>query len=169
MAAGSTYTPLAIANGTGSSATVTFTSISGSYTDLIIIGSIRSTSSTSIMRYQYNSATTNYSATTLYGTGSAAASFRTTGESGIYGIGGSGTYVASASNTFTSFTLNVFNYANSTTYKTSLLRTGGSANAEGNVGLWRATATPITSISLVLDTGNFTSDTNFTLYGIVAA
>ena len=169
MAAGATYEPIATASGTGSSATVTFTSISGSYTDLIIIGSIRSTSGSSIMRYQYNSATTNYSATTLYGTGSAAGSFRTTGESGIYGIGGSGTYVASAANTFTSFTLNVFNYANSTTYKTSLLRTGGSANPEANVGLWRATPTPITSISLVLDAGNFTSDTNFTLYGIKAA
>lgn len=165
----STYEPIATANGTGSSATVTFSSISGSYTDLIVIGSIRSTSSTSIMRYQYNSATNNYSATTLYGTGSAAGSFRTTGESGIYGIGGSGTYVASASNTFTSFTLNIFNYGNSTTYKTSLLRTGGSANAEANVGLWRATPTAITSISLVLDAGSFTSDSTFTLYGIAAA
>jgi hypothetical protein len=169
MAASATYEPIATANGTGSSATVSFTSISGSYTDLIVIGSIRSTNATSIMRYRYNSATTNYSATTLYGTGSAANSLRETGATGIYGIGGSGTYVASASNTFTSFTLNVFNYANSTTYKTSLLRTGGSANPEVNVGLWRATPTAITSISLVLDFGNFTSDSTFTLYGIAAA
>ena len=169
MAAGATYEPIATVNGTGSSSSVSFTSISGSYTDLIIVGLIRSTSGTSIMRYQYNGATTNYSATTLYGTGSAAGSFRTTGESGIYGIGGSGTYVPSASNTFASFTLNIFNYANSTTYKTSLLRTGGSANPEGNVGLWRATPTAINRVDLYLDSGNITSDSKFALYGIKAA
>lgn len=169
MAAGSTYTPIATTTGTGSSGTVSFTSIAATYTDLILIGSIRSTSGTSVMRYRYNGATTNYSATTFYGTGSSAASFMTTGETGIYGIGGSGTYVPSAANTFAVFTLNVFNYANTTTYKTSLMRIGGAANAEANVGLWRASPVAINQIDLVLDSGSFTSDSTFTLYGIAAA
>ena len=164
-----TYTPIATASGTGSSGTVSFTSIPSTYTDLICIGLIRSSTTTSTMRYRYNGATTNYSATTLYGTGSAAGSFRTTGETGIYGIGGANAYVPSASNTFTNFNLYIFNYANTTTYKTSILRSGGAGDAEVNVGLWRATPTAINQLDLVLNTGNFTSDCTFTLYGILAA
>jgi hypothetical protein len=164
-----TYKPIATTNGTGSSGTVSFTSIPATYTDLVLVGSIRSTSAASVMRYRFNGATTNYSATTLYGTGSSAESFRTTGESGIYGLGGSGNYTPSASNTFAVFNLNIFNYANTTTYKTSLMRIGGSASAETNVGLWRASPVAITQIDLVLDSGSITSDSTFTLYGIKAA
>ena len=39
----STYTPIATANGTGSSGTISFTSISGSYTDIFLAGTFSGT------------------------------------------------------------------------------------------------------------------------------
>jgi hypothetical protein len=63
--------------------------------------------------------------------------------------------------------VNVMNYANSTTYKTTLSR-ADAANEEltAIVGLWRSTAA-ITSIKVAADAGiNFSTGSTFTLYGI---
>ena len=69
--------------------------------------------------------------------------------------------------------VNIQNYANSTTYKTTLSRVNNAANGTGAiVGLWRNTAA-ITSFTLnMMKAGvayDFTTGSTFTLYGIKAA
>ena len=169
MAAGATYTPIATTTGNGSSGTISFTSISGSYTDLIVIANARLVSATSsliTMRFNNDSAT-NYSFTALYGTGTAAASNRASNQTGVL-INGQINYIPSAANTFFYSQTNVLNYSNATTYKSLLTRTQENAT-EAIVGLWRNTSA-ITRIDLLLDSsGVFTTDSTFTLYGIQAA
>ena len=168
MTAGSTYTPIATTTISGTPASYTFSSISGSYTDLVLIGWIAPTlgTGTSVMGVQVNGVTSGYSHTGLIGTGSAAQSTRNTGSSVMVVSGinnGSGT---GNINFITQF----MNYSNTSTYKTVLSR-GNNADAqtEAVVSLWQSTAA-ITSI-LIKNTGgvNLTNGSTFTLYGIQAA
>ena len=166
MAAGSTYTPIATATGTGSSGTITFSSISGSYTDLVLVANGKINSGTANLQVQFNSDTaTNYSTTILYGDGSAAVSDRNTSSAVTY-VCWAGywnpTDMATA-------IINIQNYSNATTYKTLITRNNAvSYGTEAMVGLWRSTAA-INSITLKTSANNFTTASTFTLYGISAA
>jgi len=64
MAAGATYEPIATTTVSGSStSTVTFSSISGTYTDLVIIGNLGSQTTNAFPYLQFNGDTgSNYSA-----------------------------------------------------------------------------------------------------------
>jgi hypothetical protein len=63
----------------------------------------------------------------------------------------------------------IMNYSNSTTYKTSLSRSNiGDVGVRAIVGLWRNT-NAITSITFIQSAGDFSSGCTFTLYGIKAA
>jgi hypothetical protein len=160
MAAGSTYTPIATATGTGSSGTITFSSISGSYTDLILIIS-GTASGNSDLRLTFNGATTGFSDTNLYGTGTTAGSQRRSNNSRIQDI----LFYTTESNAI----IQIMNYANTTTYKTVLSRSNvASADVSATVGLWQSTSA-ITSLTLVAGTSNFNTGSTFTLYGIAAA
>jgi hypothetical protein len=66
--------------------------------------------------------------------------------------------------------INVMNYANTTTYKTSISRGNNSANrVRAYVALWRNTAA-ITSIQIITNGAiNFATGSTFTLYGIASA
>lgn len=168
MAAGSTYTPIATTTLTSSASSVTFSSISGSYTDIVLVGIAKSTTTSHTPRLRFNSDTgTNYSLTYLKGNGSAAASNRNTNVSGIYLSNFDGDITE-----FSPFIANVQNYSNSTTYKTVLSRganvaSGGDVSAV--VGLWRNT-NAITTMVLEIDSGgSWASGSTFTLYGITAA
>jgi hypothetical protein len=162
----STYTPIATQTLGSAAATVTFSSIPGSYTDLVLIITPQSSSGTASVDIQLNGDTgTNYSLTYLYGTGSSAASGRDSNTA----IAGGGSAVATA-NIFLTNTVQIQNYSNTTTYKSLLMRAN---NTDGNVltavSTWRNTSA-ITSISLKLATAvNFTTGSTFTLYGIKAA
>ena len=174
MAAGSTYYPLATTTLSSTTATVTFSSISGSYTDLILIISGRSTYAGSISdsRLKINSDTgTNYSNTSLYGDGSAAGSDRFSNST----FGSAGFWFPAANTTsgiYSATTVQFMNYSNTTTYKTWLVKNGNNSNLAGlphfNVGLWRSTSA-ITQLDISLATGSWASGSTFTLYGITAA
>jgi hypothetical protein len=169
MAAGATYTQIAT-NTLGSAAsTVTFSSISGAYTDLVLVCQIAQSASNNSLRIRYNSDTgSNYSYTTLVGNGSTASSGRDSNlTSGV---------VADTSGS-TSLELlviaHIMNYSNSTTYKTHIGRGNRAALAtDATVGLWRSTSA-ITSIELAMGStfpsNNFASGSSFSLYGISAA
>jgi len=166
MAAGSTYTPIATATGTGSSDTINFSSIPATYTDLVLIAVGNETGTFDGVLVQVGNSTidtaTNYSATRIRGNGSSATSGRGTSESSM-NIG----LVDSAS-----MSINIFqfmNYANTTTYKTIISRGNATANMlQAAVGLWRSTSA-ITTISVIAGGGNWTTSSKFTLYGIAAA
>jgi hypothetical protein len=162
MAAGNTYTPLATTTLSSDTANVTFSSISGSYTDLVLVvnGGLATQGA---MVVQLNTDTgTNYSVTRVYGDGTTATSDRFTSQNYL----DFGFFPANLnSNSIIQF----MNYSNATTYKTMLNRWNSPAYAVAVVGLWRNTAA-ITSIKLFNATAiNLKSGTTFTLYGIAAA
>ena len=164
----STYEPIATQTLGSSASSVTFSSISGSYTDLILIGYISGVSTATGVGMQFNSDTgNNYSMTGLAGSGTAASSFR---QSSIDYIRFSyeGTYRTTNQGIFA---LNLMNYSNTTTYKTTISRNDVSTDGtEAEVGLWRNTAA-ITAVKLLPTNGayNFNTGSTFTLYGIKAA
>lgn len=168
-----TYEAIATQTLSSSAATVTFSSITGTYTDLVLVGSVYGTTNDVGLNMQFNGDTgNNYSGTLLRGTGSTAYSNR---QSNINFINLFGyTYGTGSTNgIYAPVNCSINNYSNSTTYKTTLTRSFDQRNDGGgevyaNVGLWRSTSA-ITSISLALTSGNIATDSTFTLYGIKAA
>ena len=157
-----TYTPIATTTLGSAAASYTFSSIPSTYTDLVLIVQGTSTASGVAVNVQYNSDTgSNYSKTMMYGNGSAAGSQRNSNATSA-GIG-------SMYSTMGQIIANIQNYANSTTYKTSISRFGSTGdNTAAFVGLWRNTAA-ITSVTVTTDSSTFTANSTFTLYGIKAA
>lgn len=179
MAAGSTYTPIANNILSADTASITFSSISGSYTDLVLVCSVKSAAgaSTNDVRIdlRFNGDTnTNYSDTLLRGSGTAASSARDTNRTQIDELSN---IPLNSSSEFGLFTYNIMNYSNTTTYKTLLGRGGVTTSPSypfvgAQVGLWRSTSA-ITSITIFAQGGNssvgFATGSTFTLYGIAAA
>jgi hypothetical protein len=158
MAAGSTYTPIATTTLGSAQASYTFSSIPSTYTDLVII--INGTADNNIGARFNSDSGSNYSATRIQGDGTSASSSRFTNTTYVVG---------SYSSTTQASIWQFMNYSNSTTYKTALNRGGsGSDRTEAYVGTWRNTAA-ITSITMLSGTGNLSSGTTLTLYGIQAA
>ena len=166
MAAGSTYTPIATTTLGSAQATATFSSISGSYTDLVIVAQLTTAAPTN-MRIRFNGDTgTNYSDTILTGNGSTATSLKETGNTAA--LLDWNAYPTST--TIATLIINIMNYANTTTYKTFINRANNaSGGTEANVGLWRSTSA-INEIQVRTSSGgNIAIGSTFTLYGILAA
>ena len=163
----STYEPIATTTLGTATASVTFSSIASTYTDLRVVFVGTTTADGETLYYRFNSDSgSNYSITQLYGTGSSAASRRLTGATQL-----STTFAYSLSDTTPQMiTFDVFSYANSTTHKTTLGNHAGDNNGVGGVdltvGLWRSTSA-ITSIYMFAAGGTtFKSGSTFVLYGI---
>jgi hypothetical protein len=167
----STYEKIATTTLGSDAATVTFSSISGSYTDLVLIAKASQDGSVGSISLRFNSDTgSNYSLTRMFGDGSAASTAKSSNETagGVVIIGNSA--VSSAG----TYIINIMNYSNSTTYKTCISR-GSDASSGGYISayatLWRSTSA-ITSIDLkfgaIGGTTNARSGSTFTLYGIKA-
>jgi hypothetical protein len=160
----STYEPIATQTLGSTAASITFSSISGAYTDLVLMANATASVDTQI-RLQFNSDTgSNYSATILGGDGSSPFSVRVSNQTSM-NIAGVGT-VAGVS------IIHLNNYANTSTYKTVLGRYNSESTSYGEtgakVGLWRSTSA-ITSVVAFPSSGNFSTGSTFTLYGIKAA
>lgn len=170
MAAGSTYTPIAtqtLSNST--TASISFSSISGGYTDLVLIVAAKSTKVDTAggLILRFNSDTnTNYSTTVLYGNGTTAASTNASNATSIQFV-----QVPAANSTGWgngTIIYNIQNYSNSTTYKTALIRSNEYESTRAIVGLYRSTSA-ITSLIVAVTADNFLTGSTFTLYGIAAA
>lgn len=164
-----TYESIASTTLTSATATVSFSSISGSYTDLILVtGDITNGTNLATLYVQLNDDTaTNYSYTYVEGaTSTTVASSRQTSQTKME-------LARSYGGDRTQNTLHFLNYANTTTYKTVLCRFGSggtSSNAGWSAGLWRKTPEAITKITLgITGTINFAIGCSFSLYGIKAA
>jgi hypothetical protein len=166
MPAGSTYSTIATTTLGSAAPSYTFSSIPSTYTDLVLIvnGSASSTAFNAYIRFNSDTGS-NYSITTLLGTGTAAQSGRQTSATFI----GIDSQAAWRSGNRTQNRVNIMNYANTTTNKTVLTRADAPADAtDAIVGLWRNTAA-ITSILVAAGGVDFATGTTFTLYGIAAA
>jgi hypothetical protein len=165
MAAGNTYTPIATNTLSSAASSYTFSSISGSYTDLVLVASFGVTAGDDLWLRFNGDTGGNYSNTRIVGSGGSSSSTRTTSVTGIQPR----TPSNQISTITTLWIVNLLDYSNTTTYKNSLSRYGYSAGfTELDVGLWRNTAA-ITSVSLVCNASTFVSGSTFTLYGIAAA
>jgi hypothetical protein len=162
MAAGATYEPIATTTLGSATATVTFSSISGSYTDLVVIFNGAITSGLDGIGVRANNDTgTNYSRTVLSGDGSSASSFNESSVTSMQ-IGLMGTENSNS-------IFHVQNYSNTTTNKTFLSRANAPSNrTRACVGLWRSTAA-IDRLDFIAPSSTFISGSTFTLYGILAA
>ena len=167
MAAGNTYESIATQTLGSATASVTFSSIPGTYTDLVLVANLKSVTGTKDFVVQFNGDTgSNYSWTALSGGGSVAYS-----ESVANGTKGYLEYVAYIGTSLNANTITSFmNYSNTTTNKIYLSRGNNASYGTGAVtGLWRSTSA-ITSISVFFDSGgNIDVDSTFSLYGIKAA
>jgi hypothetical protein len=160
MAAGSTYTPIQNTSATGVS-TITLSSIPATYTDLVVV--INGGAVSNILINFNGVGGSAYSDTEIIGDGSSASSGRHSSRANmVMAYTGAGT-------TQSTFIYQVMNYANTTTYKTTLGRVNDTSyGTSAYVGLWQSTAA-INSITFVSNGSNFASGTTFTLYGILAA
>lgn len=170
MAAGATYEPIQSYTLASAAASITFTSIPSTYTDLRVSFTMNGQSVASgVPILQFNSDTgTNYSLTRLAGQGTGAYSARDNSASSI----SLASYTAPQTSTPTFIALDIFSYAGST-FKTNLITFNNDYNGSGSVeyavGLWRSTSA-ITSIQLKAPGSNtFNIGTTATLYGIKAA
>lgn len=166
-----TYEPISTTTLGSATATVTFSSIPQTYTDLVLVifGANSNADANDTGYMQYNSDTgNNYSDTIVYTNGNTPTSFRATNSNaiGLWTIMGN-----TDSNRYSAIVVNFQDYANTTTYKTTLNRIGTPTGSGGwtnmSVGLWRNT-NAITSI-LVGGGSNWRSGSTFTLYGIKEA
>jgi hypothetical protein len=158
-----TYEPISNQVLSSNTATVTFSSIPQNYTDLILVTTVTEPTD-GYFKLQFNSDTgTNYSRTTLYG-GGVALSNRNTNEVAWY-IDAQQTFT----NGLTAYT-HIFNYSNSTTFKSGLFRFGAAAvYALVSARLWRNTAAITTITCAQISSGQFSAGSKFTLYGIKVA
>lgn len=156
-----TYEKIATTTLGSAASSVTFSSISGAYTDLILIVNYEISVGNQFLTVQFNSDTgSNYSYTNIYGEGTAPASDRTSNAS----AGRLAFYGSAQSNVIANF----MNYSNSTTNKTFVSRDNTNTYVVARVNLWRSTSA-ITSMVIGTTSGNITSGSTFTIYGIKAA
>jgi hypothetical protein len=172
MPAGSTYSTIATTTLGSNQTTITFSSISGAYTDLILQAVMlqNGTATATNGFFQLNSTTTGYSKTIISGNGTSASSVRTSNEDrGYYDMDPSATNWAF-------HTYHFMNYANTNTFKSVLSRQNLPAGGVvASVHLWRNTAA-IDTISITASDNRgsgtpdqFVAGSTFTLYGIAAA
>lgn len=165
-----TYTLINSSTLGSATASVTFSSIPTTYTDLILVASAQSTQATTYdnLIIQFNSDTaSNYSKTRL-GASSGGVTGERTGPEASHMLTAL-TATSFSSLIFSTSVMNILDYSNTTTYKTSLWR-GNSQDGyvQGNVGMWRSTSA-ITTIRLATLSGsNLASGSSFKLYGIEA-
>ena len=163
-----TYEPIASQTLGSAAATVTFSSIPGTYTDLVLVSTMKATTGTApsiFFRVGASSIDTgnNYSWTRVGGTGSTTFSDRTSTDP---------TIIYSAESNATAECVNIWHlmsYANTNVYKTIMLNaTNPNVNVTRVVGLWRS-ASAITTVQVIQNATTFVSGSTFALYGIKAA
>jgi hypothetical protein len=155
--------------GAGGAATIDFTSIPATFTDLIVKTSTRTNNAGIDMGLiiSFNGSTTGYNDKTVYGNGTSAASTGGSGVAGIYWYYADGD--TATANTFANCEFYVPNYTSSN-YKSVSMDTVTENNATGaimllSVGLWSNTAA-INRVTITPNSGSFKQYTTASLYGI---
>jgi hypothetical protein len=153
-----TYTLIASTT-LGTAGGATFSSIPQTYTDLVVVVNVTASQTpvNSGLRFNNDSAT-NYSSTRITSDGTTVSSSRDANDDVLR------TGVVS---TNSAVVAHIFDYANTTTYKTVISRgSGANDRLAAFVGMWRNTA----AITTVFVTNlNYPIGTTFRLFGIEAA
>jgi hypothetical protein len=161
----SAYVPLANVTLGSSSATVTFSSISQLYRDLILVSSVRFSTggSNGTVEFQFNNDTaSNYSWVYMQGNGSSASSGTGSGGIGVVGQGES-----SSGSIFGNGIAHIFDYSATDKHKTVIARGDTpSTVTQGWASRWANTAAVTTLVIRAPYT--FAAGSTFALYGVSA-
>ncbi|CAB4140028.1 hypothetical protein UFOVP404_5 [uncultured Caudovirales phage] len=156
----STYEPIATSTLGSNQTTVTFSSIAGTYTDIIVVIDATSTGDNVLARVNGDTGN-NYSFTRLSGNGTSATSAR--GSNTNYLNFDGAAYLTTGRSTWV---IQFMNYSNTTTNKTIISRGNNAAvGVDANINLWRSTSA-ITSISFIATSNAYQTGSTFTLYGV---
>ena len=151
--------------GSGGAATIDFTSIPSTYTDLCVKASIRTNTAQTdnSMDINFNSSATGFTSRFVYGNGSTAAS--STGTTLLLQADGG----TATSNTFSNLEIYIPNYAGSTnkSFSNDAVTENNATSAIAGLlaGLWSNTAA-INSVSIKASSGSFVQYSTAVLYGI---
>lgn len=159
-----TYTPLANITLGSSAASVTFSSISGLYRDLILVWNGKTTNLYENLMIRFNSDTgSNYNRVWMTGNGSAASSSSGSGEDRFYAM------AWGLSNTDPSNgVIQVMDYAATDKHKSVLSRFNQSAiGVDAVAGRWASTSA-ITSLTVFTAASGFAAGSSLALYGIAS-
>jgi len=162
----SSYESIASATGTGSSGTITFSSIPTTYQHLQLrfLG-FSATAGFTVTMTVNGAGGTNYATHLLYGNGSSASA---SGAANTAAVKVSQEVVGTESSNGTAGIIDIHDYASTTKNKTFRIFSGMDKNGNGEIdlmsGVYKST-TAITSISLIIG-GNWTTTSTFALYGI---
>jgi hypothetical protein len=152
--------------GAGGAASIDFTSIAGTYTDLQIVFSLRNSTTNDYISLTLNGSSANFTAKQLLGNGSAVQVGSRTDNLYI----ATATPSSATANTFGNGAFYIPNYTGSTNKSISLdsaWENNATLAVAGIVaGLWSNTAA-ITSASLVSPSGSFVQYSTASLYGIL--
>jgi hypothetical protein len=166
-----TYEPISTYTVTGSnllgSTGVTFSSIPSTYTDLILVYSGKLTAAAITLLRVNGDTASNYSSTIIGGNGSGSATSTKQSGAATQWLSSYGHQNGNQGN----IVVHLFNYSNTTTYKTNLFKSNnpGGLGIDEGIGLWRSTAA-INSVNIYLDRAEYyLVGSMFTLYGIKAA
>jgi len=152
--------------GSGGAATIEFSSIPATYTDLVVKLSANSTTQTPRVRFN-NSSSSIYSERLLYGQGSSAASASNTNTAYFDWVA---LCINNGANIFSNSEFYIPNYAGSNNKSVSSDSVTEINSSTGNnlyldAGLWASSAA-ITSIQMFFGSGNFLEYSTAYLYGI---
>lgn len=154
---------------TTTASSVTFSSIPSTYTDLKIVMSIRSNAATvyNDLYMAFNSTSSGYSSTLLYGSNGGAASASNSGTTLPWS--GKVTGANATSNSFSNCEVYISNYTAAYSKSVSVDAISENNNSDNNMGftteLWTNTAA-INFIVFTPVSGSFVSGSSFALYGI---
>jgi hypothetical protein len=173
-----TYTLIASSTvGSGGAASIDFTSIPSTYTDLVLKYSVRQDlASVAASDFLYlNGSQTTYSGRWIEGAGSGTPSSYTTGATNLYGNGG-GDGANATANTFANAEIYIPNYAGSTNKSLShdavMENNATTAYADLGAGLWSNTAAinrvtiSTSATSVTGGTAKFVQYSTAYLYGV---
>lgn len=157
----STYTPLANLTLSASAASVTFSSISQSYRDLVLVISCGTTGGAD-MSIRFNSDTgTNYNWVQMYGNGTTTTTNSFISQNHLFDYG-TPTTVAST------MIFQLQDYSATDKHKSSLARRDWAAGLTlASAGRWESTSA-VTALQVYAFSGSFLTDSTFALYGIAS-
>jgi hypothetical protein len=164
----STYTLISSNVLSSAAASVTFSAIPATFTDLVVRASIRNSSGgTAATAVTFNGQASGYSVTRLRGNGTTASSGRTTGAAFLYYGLSDSTYT---SNVFNSWEMYLPNYLSTTSKPSSVIQATENNSASDfyidlDAGLSDITSA-ITSITITANGNTWVSGSSFYLYGI---
>jgi hypothetical protein len=147
-------------------ASIEFTSIPQTFTDLIVLFGIRSGAGVIDLKLEFNGVTTGYTQRRIYGTGAVAVS-----DTGNTTYGGISNEAGTTANTFSNTSIYIPNYAGSTnkSFSVDTVSENNAATAYQAIAavLWSNTAA-ITSLKIeAFSVSNFAVGSTVSLYGVL--